>query len=252
MEHDESAVPRDDEASAAGRDHDTQEETDRLVISFITLRRAIGVMGLSLPAGLVFFLCIIECAGIQSSISAYYHTAVRSLFVGTLIIVGAFLLAYKGYSKRPDDSGPGVVGWLRKRLTDNRAANIAGVCAIGLALFPTAPSVAPTELQRRIGGVHYTFTGIFFAMLVYMCWALFTLTHRGEEARGRKAQRNVVYKTCAGIMAASLIGILVITFSPLGESWKGYKPVFVLETVSIMTFGVAWLVKGRTLLRDEA
>jgi hypothetical protein len=60
---------------------------------------------------------------LQISMSAYYHTDLRDVFVGILVAIGTFLILYKGFSRRED--------W---------ALNIAGISAIGIAIFPTSPN----------------------------------------------------------------------------------------------------------------
>ena len=34
------------------------------------------------------------------SISSYYHSVMRDIFVGSLCAVGTFLISYRGYDKR--------------------------------------------------------------------------------------------------------------------------------------------------------
>ena len=56
----------------------------------------------------------------QSSISAYWHTPVRSVFVGVLVTMGACLIALKGNNKSEDV-----------------LLNLAGILAPGVAFIPT-------------------------------------------------------------------------------------------------------------------
>ena len=71
-----------------------------LVFSYLTLRKTIGLLGIVFP----FLLClgglIVFKTGIQYSISSYYHTGMRDVFVGTLCIIGFFLLSYRGYDRK--------------------------------------------------------------------------------------------------------------------------------------------------------
>ena len=55
-------------------------------------RTAIGVLGVALPPALLVWAMD---AGVQSSISAYYYTAGRDWFVGTLCVIGVFLVFYQ-------------------------------------------------------------------------------------------------------------------------------------------------------------
>ena len=65
-------------------------KVDQRVIAYKKLRKAIGVLGTALPfvlaAGGYFFFS----TGIQSSLSAYYHTDMGDVFVGTLWAIGVF------------------------------------------------------------------------------------------------------------------------------------------------------------------
>ena len=77
----------------------------------------------------------------QLSVSAYYYTAARAVFVGSLIAVGVCLIVYRGNTD-----------------VEDVALNIAGFLAIVVALVPTvvdetctASNVpSPTELTRAV------------------------------------------------------------------------------------------------------
>lgn len=45
-----------------------------LVLSYLGLRKAVGILGTALPFVLAFGKILLEGPGIQSSISSYYHT----------------------------------------------------------------------------------------------------------------------------------------------------------------------------------
>jgi hypothetical protein len=115
---------------------------DSRVISYLTLRKAIGIIGLLLPIVLIVGkILYFQDPGIQDSISGYYYTDMRDVLVGSLCPIGVFLLSYKGYD------APG--GPRRRRLlgrsTDFLASSVAGIGAIGVALFPTQNNSATLE-----------------------------------------------------------------------------------------------------------
>ena len=234
---------------------DTRSESgNHLIISYLTLRQSIGYTGALLPFALGALARWIFGTPLQSSLSAYYHTDVRSVFVGTLCVLGAFLLSYKGYEARPRIHCRSWWDTVRRIVTDNVAANVAGVCAIGLAMFPTAPAstgvgVGPvlSDTVKLVSAVHLGFTVVFFLALVYMSAALFTMTEFDTKARGRKVDRNRVYKTCAAVMALCLVLIVVVKFRKMDSLLGLSNPVFYLESGAVVAFGVSWLVKGRTL-----
>src|SRR3989442_7994060 len=102
---------------------DAQRDADNsLVISYLTLRKAIGIIGLLLPFVLSLGKILFESSGLETSISAYYYTSMRNVFVGSLCAIGVFLLSYRGFDVR--DEIAGKVGCLFAVLT---------------ALFPTTP-----------------------------------------------------------------------------------------------------------------
>src|SRR5664279_4207021 len=98
-----------------------------LVRSYLTLRKAVGIIGMSLPFVLVFGKWLFESPGIQNSISAYYYTGMRNVLVGSLCAIGVFLFSYRGYK------------------TDGPAGILASVFSIGVALFPTAPEGSASD-----------------------------------------------------------------------------------------------------------
>ena len=70
-----------------------------IVQSYLFLRIGMAAIGLAFP---VLLLAIggLNGEAIQPSISHYYHTSVRDIFVGSLCAIGAFLVLYKGYLSR--------------------------------------------------------------------------------------------------------------------------------------------------------
>src|SRR5260370_12498826 len=148
-----------------------------LVQSYLFLRKGIGIIGVALPFVLIIGKIILESPGISGSISAYYYSVMRDVFVGSLWAIAIFLICY------------------RYDLLDNIASIIAGCCAIGVALFPTPPDVGATQLQVTIGWVHSSFAMCFFLILALMAIILFRRTDQ-ENPTPRKQQRNTVYMIC--------------------------------------------------------
>ena len=95
-------------------------------VHYHVLRQTVGWLGILLPfalyAGSVWFS---NCNGTQSSISHYYFTNMREVFVGVLWVFGIFLFTYKGYSK-----------------LDNFLTHFAGLCCLLVSIFPTFYDVA--------------------------------------------------------------------------------------------------------------
>src|SRR5262245_34491539 len=90
--------------------------------TYFGLRAGMAVVGFLLPIGLVFLGLVLEpTVGVRSSLSAYYNSAgLRDVFVGALVVVGALLIVYRGFS-----------------VAEDRAFNFAGLFAFVVALVPT-------------------------------------------------------------------------------------------------------------------
>ena len=69
----------------------------------------------------------------------------------------------------------------------------------------------------------------------------------------QKKKRNVIYYICGGIMTASLILIIAYMWflDHLYPGLERLNPVFWLESIVLLSFGVSWLTKGQLFFRDE-
>jgi len=217
-----------------------------LVINYMHLRKAIGWVGTLLPVILLVanpIALAIEnspCAVLPGSVSGYYYSPGRNIFVGVQCAIGLFLIAYVGYD-----------------LGDRVITDLAGVFALGVALFPTKPTVASppsvtcqtvaqlSTRQQVVGDIHLVFAGLTFAFLAWMA-IRFTNTDKLQPSP-QKLLRNRIYLICA-IVIVLCLAALVIT-SLLSASVKGPFPwIFLWEAVGIFAFGVSWFVKGQTLI----
>lgn len=207
---------------------------DARIISYLTLRKAVGYIGVALPLVLaVGSIVIFHNHGLRKSVSDYYYTGMRDVLVGSLSAIGVFFLAYKGYD-----------------LADTWISNLAGFFAIGVALLPTAPD-HPSSAHRIIGYIHLTFAGLLFLTLAVISWFLFTKTARGVQRTRHKKMRDKVYRVCAGvIMICLILAIIVHVHAIVGPSILRLKPLFWLESIAVVAFGVSWLVKGQAILKD--
>ena len=209
---------------------------DSLVLSYLALRKAVGFLGIALPFVLAFGGMLLDGPGIQTSISSYYYTGMRNVFVGTLCAIAVFMLSYRGYER-----------------SDDIAGDMACVFALGVAFFPTTPHATPSDLQRLIGGIHLASAAAFFLTLSYFSLILFTKTDPTKQPTRRKLQRNKVYEACGYIMLGALGLIVLHAVLPphIAASLEILDPVFWLESVAVIAFGVSWLTKGEAILKDE-
>lgn len=214
------------------------QSDNSLVFSYLALRRAVGVLAAALPVAVSLGAYLINHTGLQSSISGYYYTVTRNVFVGTLWAIGVFLIFYKGYQG-----------------ADTMASMLGGVFAIGISLFPTAPDIDPTVDAQWIGRIHLAFAASFFITLAYMSLFLFTKTHpdRTKKPTCRKLIRNWFYYVCGVTMLGCIlcIGLYFILFNRAGAPFQKYSPVFWLEAIASVAFGISWFIKGETLWKDK-
>ena len=203
-------------------------------MSYLGLRKGIGYIGLFLPFVLVIGKWMLQGFGsMQPSISDYYYTDMRNVFVGALCAIGVFLMSYRGYEK-----------------ADHIAGYLASGFAIGVALFPAAPPSNPSAVSSFIGHVHLTFAAAFFLTLAYFSLFLFTKTHPNKRMSARKKTRNVVYRAC-GWTIVGCITLVAIDFAFFKNSAiQGLHPVLALESIMVWAFGISWLVKGEAILGD--
>jgi hypothetical protein len=201
-----------------------------LVISYLTLRKAVGLLGVAFPLVLSIGcrLCG-SCDGIQPSISEYYGTEMRDVFVGLLFAIGLFLFSYRGYEPK-----------------DNLAGNLACAFAVGVALFPVTATIV--WIRRS----HYVFAAALFLTLAYFSLFLFTKTREDVPPTLEKRKRNKVYVVCgtAILVWIALIPLyeLFLTQTPLAR----LEPVFWLESLALWSFGISWIVKGEAILKDRS
>jgi hypothetical protein len=193
----------------------------------------VGIIGVALPFVLVLGKWIFESGGIQPSISDYYYTVMRNVFVGSLCAIGVFLMSYRGYEKKDDIAGI-----------------IACLSIIGVAFFPTTPNGIPVPTDQIIGIVHYICALIFFSTMAYFCLVLFRKSNPSKAMTPQKLQRNLVYKVCGGIIVACIALIASYSFFLRGTVIDRLDPVFWLESVAIVVFGFSWLTKGEAILKD--
>ena len=214
------------------------------------MRRAIGILGITLPLILVAGSFLLgDCKEVQMSISTYYHTNMRNIFVGFNCAVALFLFAYRGHDWK-----------------DNLAGYLGCIVVLGVAFLPSAisnpdqPCLVPVSGQNPlVGKLHNLSALLYFIILIVYSLFLFPKTHMdmvtGEKMfMGRqKKNRNLVYYICGSIMATSLLLIIAYIWF-LVDLYPGLKcinPVFWLESIVLFSFGISWLTKGQLFFKDE-
>ena len=199
-----------------------------VLLDYRALRLLMGLIALSLP------VVVVTLASPQSlaSISASWYTNARDMFVGQLFVVGSFLFAYNGHSS-----------------CESSASKIASIAAICVAIFPTpcdSCDVGPVAIA------HYLAAASLFSVLAYFCFIPFQKNIKGQPGKG-KARRKWIYFICGSLMiiCMAIMGLANWLLSP--EHLKAWRITFWGETISLMSFGIAWITSGKTFrwIADE-
>lgn len=153
---------------------------------------------------------------------------------------GLFLLAYKVFEKN----------------LDNTMSTVAGLSAVGVALFPTGRPVdvvVPlTPLQARLGEtpvmvVHFTCAFLFVGSLATLSY--FFGVREGRRDRDRPTHRALPARfwrgfhwTCAAVIVLAVLFLLVTKLVGGPD-----RTMLVTEVVSVLAFGASWAAKGLEL-----
>jgi uncharacterized membrane protein len=204
-------------------------ERDRnLEQSFLIQRRGMAVLAGAFPFIFLVSSFVLQHTQFQPSISAYYwtHDMERNLFVGVLCAIGAFLVLYKGYT-----------------IFEDWTLNVAGVCAAGIALFPTPHGDGGTWL-------HYVFAGLFFACIFIVCIFMSDNSLKEMPDKKRAAQFRRWYHRCARVMVVSVVVALagrVLLEHEYFTAILKHGGIFVFEATGIWSFAAFWYIKTREL-----
>jgi hypothetical protein len=206
------------------------------ILSYLGMRQIAGWMGFVLPFAVVLGNWP---HSLEGSISAYYFTRTGAWFVGSLWVIGFFMVSSRGYDER-----------------DELAGRLAGVFSLGVALIPMNYCDVKSGWVMYRGWLHWTCAALLFIVLARMCLKLFIKTDAANPTP-RKLLRNKFYIACGRTILAciALIGVysLLKHFDwPLAAKLDCYHPIFWLEAGSVWAFAIAWLVKGETFsfIRD--
>src|SRR5438045_295151 len=101
------------------------------VHSYLLIRTSVGIIGILLPIILIigeaFFLT--GSVQVRGSLSAYYHSSMQDIFVGSLCITGLLLITYMAGMPRTWDF------WL---------SLVSGFAVLVVVFFPTwRPGISP-------------------------------------------------------------------------------------------------------------
>lgn len=215
------------------------------VLSYYTMRKAVGLIALSLPfilaLGSILF-ALLGPAGtlphplLQRSVSDYYYSPMHNYYVGSLCAIAAFLACSRGYD-----------------LTDEIAGYVAGAFTFAVALVPPVNphAIRYTRLEIQIGFVHTGFAAIMFLVFAYFCIFLFRRSSPDKPFTRRKRHRNTIYGVCGLTIIGCMIVMVVLTVSGIEHGRPPDGLLFWFESLALAAFGIAWLTKGEGILKDK-
>ena len=203
---------------------------ERYVRSYVMMRAAIGALGLALPVVLVTVepLLFDGQPWPRGSLSAYYYSGLREIFVGVLWAIGVFLIIYK----------------LPERSRESILSTLAGLAVIVVAVFPTGKpgrGVAPTPLQDLLGettveAIHFGAAAVFISSLAVISW--YFSAPRSDEPAARRSRWHLA---SAGVIVAAL-GLAAVA-GITGEPDKG---LLAAEWLGVWAFALSWLRRSRS------
>ncbi len=214
----------------------------KLVNDAYTIRRAIGILGITLPLILLLGnLWLSDCKQVLPSISMYYFSFMGDVFVGIVVAISIFLFNYKGYDS-----------------SDNLAGKLACFFGLCVAFFPPYLKVEslpctkiPYKHEPAFGYIHTGAAVLFFIVLAVYCLFLFT-KHGAAAPSPQKLNRNTVYKICGYTIIAMLLLMMLVYFSePIAQLLAPIRPVLTFESIALWAFGIAWLTKGEAWMADK-
>lgn len=241
-----------------------KEDNNELVISFLKIRRLIGLLGILLP-GLCLLInyvfikyeildkslfvtkewsaCFVSSMYCKPTISDYFYSPATVVFTGILITVSVFLFCYHGYKEKSGiDKFP--------FLTDNLMTNIAAISLLGVAIFPTQPkneikdNVFAFTSSEFIGTLHFICAIIFFISISLLCIINFRRTGKSRDFGNEMSDK--IYLFCGiGMLIMIICMSIYVIYHRNRSDINSDSTFFWLETVALILFGFAWLVKGK-------
>lgn len=201
------------------------ELKEHIFQTYFWSRVGIATVGILFP--LVLWLVGLKInINLQGSISHYYHTPMRDVFVGSLFAIGAFLYFYRGYSN-----------------SENIVLDLAGILAICTALFPTSIEDVIGEPQCdtfTAPYIHGVCAISFFIAIAYSCIFQSSATLEKMPDPSRQRFYRIVYKFLGGgmIIFPLLSALLLYLFD------ETRSIIFFIELASVWTFSIYWIVKS--------
>jgi len=204
---------------------------------------AIGVLGIAYPiVNFLYDLAFSSMNGlplvIRPTVSCYFWAPGTVWFVGVLWIFGIILVYYSR------DKIEGVT------------STLAGIFAFCIASFPQeatecSPGHAPSS--EVFSTIHLISAVSFFILLSYLSFLFTRKTEHEKQVsivtnrNNPKDKRNRIYVWCGSTMVICLLLAMIFKFFKVDfGSGQFYQPMFYLETIMLVAFGISWLTRSHS------
>jgi len=213
-----------------------------LILSYITIRRTIGILGILLPVICLAGGYFLAHEPLKSSISLYYYTNMHDVFVGILFMVSIFLVTYED-ERKMDDFLTTIVGFAGFGIVIFPCKNIAEPCS-NIGTFQLVASTSDI--------IHLISASVFFILLGFN--SIFIFTRKKSDVKSDKRNeliRDYIY-IFSGVTILVCMSILLVCYAVQGECGfnKSNMPI-IFESIMLFAFGASWLVKGETFYKDR-
>jgi len=218
------------------------------VRSYLLIRTVVGFIGILLPIILIIGEAFFLKGGVhvRGSLSAYYHSSMQDIFVGSLCVTGFLLITYMAGMARTWDF------WL---------SLIAGVAVLAVIFFPTwrpgMPSGAPlcgtnpspagcSPIEQALGEALTARIHSAAAAVFILCLAAISFLFARREKKYNNSDPGKRFHVFCGVAILLAVAWVVIGGALKINIWE-LTPLYVGEIISVWAFGASWLAKGEDL-----
>jgi hypothetical protein len=209
--------------------------------SYLLMRAIIGFIGITFPIVLIGGDHLLEtnAPAVRTSLSAYYYSGMRDVFVAGMAVAGLFLITYRLFEKS----------------LNNVLTVIGGIAALGVAFFPTdrfeGSTAVLTPLQARIGegvvaDVHFWSAAVFMVSLAII--SFFFGVQEGRRPRQRPTGRAMLppgfWRWFHWVCALLVLGGVAFVILAKRQHMTAGHPILIGEVVALVAFGLSWFFKG--------
>ena len=215
------------------------------------------------------WLGVFDDHGFPPSISHSYHTVVGDIVFGGLFAVGVFLISYQS----PFADGKPRNFWFLS-VSGGRnfwISTLAGLGAIGVAIFPVDPRVASecvaliqgtveqdcvsgmtnfTHLAGWENGWHLSSAIVFFVSIAFLCFCVFPFESKPDRPLWKSKGEDIVfyirpllYYLFGAVILISSVLLILKGEGSLRLLGQEVELFLIWEMIAVAAFTAAWLMK---------